>query len=281
MDDGAVLMNLLPGLRELRTPLATGYVWLVTLWFGLHDLVPSRKHSSGLVLATYQLVEFMGKPALLAALSFIAFLIGMARLEPDTLRAGIVRIAGIERTRLILRRAPRGSWNGKVPAISQGSVESLWLLIDEIAREADIDAWRGMQIDPRIGEETLDGVTRDLRSLAIRLQVDKPDLYQEYDRKAAEGDFRVNVGIAVGGLSVTLAATGGSVWFLLGLIVALLMVRSGIYRQQTANDVLIETLTSRIVMCPALNKFDANLRKAATSPNSFEPPESEPVPASG
>jgi hypothetical protein len=36
-----LISNLLPGLRDLRTPLAVGYLWLVALWLALHKYLPA------------------------------------------------------------------------------------------------------------------------------------------------------------------------------------------------------------------------------------------------
>lgn len=66
-----VLANLLPGFRELRTPLASGYIWLVILW-----LVLGAKLQSGPLKDLYETSQFLGQSVLLGVLSFLAFLIG-------------------------------------------------------------------------------------------------------------------------------------------------------------------------------------------------------------
>lgn len=43
-----MLAGLLPGLRQVRTPLAVGYLWLLNLWLLLADYLP-RKAAGGVV----------------------------------------------------------------------------------------------------------------------------------------------------------------------------------------------------------------------------------------
>lgn len=250
-------MNLLPGLRELRTPLATGYIWLLTLWFTLYNHIPARGKASGIAQSAYQLVDFLGKPALLAAASFLAFLIGLVQVDPGTIRNVVFRLVGHNTATWLLRRMPRGEI-GVPPTVSESSMVSLHDFLANMTREVGIE--RGKFLTPdRSVKEVVAQVIGDLRATAIRLQVDKPDLYQAYDRKAAEADFRVNVGLAIGGLSLGLAVAGGDGWFATGLLITLMMIRSGIYRQQTANDLLVETLTSRVLTSPTINAYEVSI----------------------
>lgn len=135
-------MNLLPGLREIRTPLASGYTWLLALWFLLRDHVPDRAAASGLVLSSYQLLDVVGKPAALAAVSFVAYLMGLLQVDPGTLRTGVIRVVGHTCARYLLRGIPRGSWEGKPPAVSQGLVSTLNSYIEDKQRELDPAGWR-------------------------------------------------------------------------------------------------------------------------------------------
>src|SRR3954469_23060979 len=71
-----VLMNLLPGLRDLRTPLAVGYLWLTALWLVFGNRVPDPGDASGLVHDLYRAASAVGTTASLAALTFTAYLMG-------------------------------------------------------------------------------------------------------------------------------------------------------------------------------------------------------------
>jgi hypothetical protein len=74
-----VLMNLLPGLRELRAPLAAGYLWLIALWLWLGRMgwVPAKRPpGSGEVARLWDLGGTLGRTVVLAAVTFVAYLVG-------------------------------------------------------------------------------------------------------------------------------------------------------------------------------------------------------------
>ncbi|TKV61321.1 hypothetical protein FDO65_06880 [Nakamurella flava] len=71
-----MLASILPGLRELRTPLATGYIYLVVLWLLIWDKIPSADQATGVVGAILKLDGLLGTGSLVAALSFIAYVVG-------------------------------------------------------------------------------------------------------------------------------------------------------------------------------------------------------------
>src|SRR3954471_461558 len=91
--DSAMLASLLPGLRDLRTPLATGYLWLVALWLLVHQYVPkSVFDASGPIRSLYQLGALAGTTACLAAVSFVAYLVGsMLSFYPRQYILGLVQ----------------------------------------------------------------------------------------------------------------------------------------------------------------------------------------------
>jgi hypothetical protein len=72
-----VLASLLPGLREIRTPLAVGYIWLLNLWLIFADILPRAAPRTGFVLAhRFELGGLLGRAAVLAALSFVGYILG-------------------------------------------------------------------------------------------------------------------------------------------------------------------------------------------------------------
>jgi hypothetical protein len=76
VDDCVVLSYLLPGLRELRAPLAAGYIWLLSAWLLFHDDIPSRDESTGLLREIYELADGLGSTGKAIVVSFAAYLIG-------------------------------------------------------------------------------------------------------------------------------------------------------------------------------------------------------------
>lgn len=71
-----LLSSLVPGLRDLRTPLAVGYIWIAVLWI-LSPELPSTVTSNDLLNRVSQLGATVGPGGQLAALSFAAYLLGV------------------------------------------------------------------------------------------------------------------------------------------------------------------------------------------------------------
>jgi hypothetical protein len=71
-----MLTSLLPGIRELRAPLAAGYLWLAALWVLFAHDVPARPDAEGPWADAYRFVDAASVFGLAAAISFAAYLIG-------------------------------------------------------------------------------------------------------------------------------------------------------------------------------------------------------------
>lgn len=82
------LSSLLPGLRDLRAPLAAGYMWLVFGWLVLRDRVPAEKAATGLVHDVLHTAHNAPSLAVAAAVSVAAYLIGSVSLVVYRLVAG-------------------------------------------------------------------------------------------------------------------------------------------------------------------------------------------------
>jgi hypothetical protein len=73
---GVLFANLLPGLRELRAPLAAGYVLFVALWILAIGDVPSERDATGLAATLYDLRDVIDTAGLAAAVTFAAYVVG-------------------------------------------------------------------------------------------------------------------------------------------------------------------------------------------------------------
>jgi len=57
----------LPGFRNIRTPLATGYRYLGLLWLWVGELIPTSQTADGLIARAYQWRGMLGPTTVLAA----------------------------------------------------------------------------------------------------------------------------------------------------------------------------------------------------------------------
>lgn len=80
-----MLSALLPGLREIRAPLAAGYLWLVVGWLLVHDRIATGSSAHGAVDALSDLRHAIGVGGIGAAATFMAYLLG-ALWEPIAIR---------------------------------------------------------------------------------------------------------------------------------------------------------------------------------------------------
>jgi hypothetical protein len=73
-----MLPNLLPGLRDLRAPLAAGYLWLAAGWLYLAPQLPaSVNEAQGILEDIYRVVNASGPITVAAGLAFVAYLLGI------------------------------------------------------------------------------------------------------------------------------------------------------------------------------------------------------------
>ena len=68
-----MLANLLPGLRDLRAPLAAGYLWLAAGWLYLAPQLPaSANDATGVMKDIYRVVDASEPVTIAAGLTFVA-----------------------------------------------------------------------------------------------------------------------------------------------------------------------------------------------------------------
>lgn len=67
---------LLPGLRDLRAPLAAGYVWLLALYIAFESSIPTEAQATGVWQSILRLHGAVGSFGVGVALTFVAYLLG-------------------------------------------------------------------------------------------------------------------------------------------------------------------------------------------------------------
>lgn len=72
-----LLAQILPGFRDFKTPLITGYLWLVIVWIGFGMPIPSKDETTGAMGMINWLTGYTSTATILAVLSFVAYVIGI------------------------------------------------------------------------------------------------------------------------------------------------------------------------------------------------------------
>ena len=71
-----MLASILPGVRDLRTPLAVGYLIFIDLWVITRGAILPARMESPFVASLYEFFDLVGTPGALAIASFLAYLVG-------------------------------------------------------------------------------------------------------------------------------------------------------------------------------------------------------------
>ena len=75
-----MVANLLPGLREIRAPLISGYLWLIFLFLVFHSDLPTRAHAGDLE-PLFDLADRLSTFGVAAVSGIAAYLVGSATQE--------------------------------------------------------------------------------------------------------------------------------------------------------------------------------------------------------
>ncbi|MEU6400720.1 hypothetical protein ABZ867_27535 [Streptomyces cinnamoneus] len=296
-----MLLTLLPGIRELRTPLAIGYIYLLTLTILLKGSVPRKEDATGPLQSIYEIAEWLGKPALLGISAFAAYLIG------SILQVHGGSIFGLQ-ARIVVASMRTPAWQffqkrksekhlreiiGREMETTPTKDERLRFAYGPVARrrrniEVRVEggdthilrsggvmglATLGMlavYVHDRVSGtgirwgEAYSTLTNDFTTLRTRLLVASKDLYGDYDRLSAEADFKVNVGISGVVLSsITGATLDDTRWLAVWVPMAILITR-GLKALREATSVMAQAIIAEVVKSP---KFEALLGTAETRQN--------------
>jgi hypothetical protein len=71
-----MLTNLLPGLRELRAPLAAGYCWLIACWILFEPSLPTQAPAVGVMASLYRLAAQLSPIGQVVVASVAAYVVG-------------------------------------------------------------------------------------------------------------------------------------------------------------------------------------------------------------
>lgn len=202
--------SVLPGVRELRTPLAVGFLWLLIAWLIWGRFLPSEESADGVVDSLYQLFDVLGVAALLAAISFAAYLVGIflsyanfSYINFQSFAYGSpVYFSG--RRPLLLGRATRTKLDlesetllrtfDHVVTTSDLTVDQL----EEVRRAFSDDLSPSASFRRRSHRFGFNTFLQDAPQTAMRIHMLGKDLWDDYERPQAEGEFRSAIAIPTG-----------------------------------------------------------------------------------
>lgn len=245
-----MLTNLLPGLREIRAPLISGYLWLVFFFLAFHGDLPHRKDAHPALEPLFDLGHDLSALGIATVSGVVAYLVGSAfqellkllatvppgqpfYAEPGTHLSGTGRSDVAQAVRLRVQAIQRKLFQ---VALSPGE--------------------RGVDEEP-----TSAMVKQELPLIRTLLLGDHPDLVGELDRLQAEADLRITVAVPIVAFALLFAVEISFGW-LLALLPAGLLFAQGYQRQVEVGDLLAKALRIGKVDAPCLESLAASAAAA-------------------
>jgi hypothetical protein len=242
-----MLASFLPGLREVRTPLTVGYLWLLCIWLTWADKIPTeRPAGDNVVTRWFDVSGMLGPAGTLAVLSFLAYAVGALARIPTAGRlvGGALRSLG-------------AAWNQLLgdKTYEATKVEFESFLRNEIEKVRDrvhavLTQWDHYEVDADL-QYIASGEMAPLIELRPRLLVTNQEVYGEYDRLAAEGDFRINLFPPIIALAIIVGFSFGvSIGVPLAcglLLLAVVLLIQGTNRLRSSDVILMRAVLEGVV----------------------------------
>jgi hypothetical protein len=260
-----MLANLLPGIRQVRTPLATGYVWLLTFWLWIPEQLKNTAPSD-VPADIMRVVLYAGRIAEGIAISFAAYLIGALSEPlsvPFTQLGALVAAIGTSLTWPVIRfRAHTTSYrindilhllrfryrlriqeddkrfSVENISVSIGQFSSVG--INDLMKFSSQSVEKGL-IRPDAKRSYMEYLARQLPGQSNALLGKETELFSAYDRLISEYEFRVGITVPLSAFIITLAVRWSALWLLM-LPPLLILLGTGASRRMRAGDLLVVAL---------------------------------------
>lgn len=290
-----MLSSLLPGIREVRAPLAAGFVWLVALWFLLEPGWDRNSGAPGLLGSVNRLMGTLNLVGQGVVLSFAAYLVGsfsvflFSRTLLSLLRTSIEGNAGpldglSELGRVSLTQVASDGRQRLEEALTLSGVgvDDVLGLAAPVPDTSDKRAPRGRRpprTDPtqltattmlqtpeeRQQREIAERVLRDLPVVAnAQLLGHEPEVFSAVDRSQAEVEFRVALVPALLALAVAVAVAtaeetllGGAVAVLLGVLGAAGLILDAARHRRNSNELILSLMEHGRITSPSVLRAES------------------------
>lgn len=260
-----MLTSLLPGLREIRAPLASGSLWLVLGWMWI-SVPPGPPDDVGWplgpLLAVADVFDVLGGGIVLA---FSAYVVGALL---DTLWEYPLRHAPLP-TRLSNRG--RESLDlylrSEVPALEEKASRAFKLDAHGVTRTLELNGFdfliphRSPEDGTLIRQSHMTEPPRmalELEGVKIEMMSNAKELFSYIDRLEAEADFRLAVAFPILAIVSLMASMDSGLWAVLLGPVSLLIV-SSFTKRRMAGDALAYELQVGHAHFPAVRRANSRI----------------------
>lgn len=257
------LSSILPGLRDLRTPLLVGYTYLLAIWIGASQSVVDGAEWDRVGVIFQPLQDTFGAAFTVAAVSVVAYLLGVLTSTDAQSRS---KAADLIFYYSPWRVTPRKSGPGltrlgkMVVALGVTRFDAWRLARHELGADLAEPLRPGFtdkdgNPEALNNQEYLDSVEStferfDEGALSSRLQIANGDVWNRYDQLVTEAHFRASMAPATVAVALTLAYRVSPL-LALGVLAAVGLRYSGMSRLKAARGVLVQALSTGLIADPA------------------------------
>lgn len=280
-----MLAQILPGFRDFRTPLVTGYLWIVVLWMLVGMPLPDKDATDGVMGGINAIGEFFTPTVYLAVLSFLAYVLGMllmVDIKPgSTIRLGpILKLPYVSKTdRAIIESHVEAAFHrARIRGADGSQIEREFKLEPMLTSQEDYDVFQAdNQNDERLmdrewrdyalkdlKEPMVEEVIKSIPSLAIKLQDKNALLFGSYDRDKSESEFRLSIAPPLAVLSMQFVLLGLDRPLLMwpwagyvGLIAVVALVVKGFQKRFSSVNVVVTALEIGTIESQMVTRLEA------------------------
>lgn len=280
-----MLAQILPGFRDFRTPLVTGYLWIIVLWIIVARPLPDKDATDGAMGAINAFGAFFTPTVYIAALSFLAYVLGMlvmVDIKPgSTIRLGpkfsLPYVSKTDRD-VIEAHVESAFHRARIRKASGYQIQQEFKLDELLPTEVHYNEFRmDHNYDERemnhayreyslkeLKEPMVEEVIKSIPSLAIKLQDKNALLFGSYDRDKSESEFRLSIAPPIAVLSVQFVVLGMNQPLLMwpwagyiGLIAVVALVVKGFQKRFSSVNVVVTALEIGTIESQMITRFDA------------------------
>jgi hypothetical protein len=302
----SIFAGLIPGIRDLRAPLAAGSIWLLALWLTIQPLLPAANEATGVLksfLALDKIISSVGSGVLLGIAAYLVGSISEAAVEMARFpvrrlgfKFGLIRLLAPSDLRSTSLYIWLNSRLAPIAALEKPLRESIsaYPPIHDLhfVRTAVANAERRLaegrardEADaPHVDWEEVDdldllndlqdglatAVYDELPLVRRRLIGKEPELFSEIDRLRAEAEFRSAIAVPLVALLLTVSVRIDNKWgpflFACGSLGVLLLLWQAGKLRNAERATLIDTLIIDRVEAPQVQRLDEAIRAAGLEP---------------
>ena len=288
-----MLSSLLPGLREVRAPVAAGFAWLVALWFLVEPVWDRDPSADRVVGSANRLMDTLSLVGQGAVLSFLAYLVGsfsvflfsgpllsLIRVSTDSDARPLAGLSDLGRVSLTQVAADGRQRLEGALALSGVGVDEVLGLVAPLPDMPDKRAPRrsaGQQPavlssttvlptpEERQEREIAARVLRDLPVVAnAQLLGHEPEVFAAVDRSQAEVEFRgalvpalLALAVAVAVVTVPQVAWAGVLAVVLGVLAAVGLMLDAARARRDSNELILSLMEHGRITAPSVLRAES------------------------